>query len=143
MRSNTRKNLRKPLSISILTYLRGWMILDLNFLKGIQVLAKQQKISVQVLGKIRFHWLCFCKWNPKSELLCHCHDTKQMSCFLSVVHEDLHCNCASYCMSPCFCQVRHGPGSTYFVDPLSTSLSQNVIRTQSIPLNLTLPITFP
>jgi len=36
------------------------MILDLNFLKGIQVLAKQQKISVQVLGKIRFHWLWFC-----------------------------------------------------------------------------------
>jgi len=32
-------------------------------------------------------------------------------------------------------EVRHGPGSTL--------LSQNVVLTQSQPLNLTLPITFP
>jgi len=53
----------------------------------------------------------------------------------------LHQKSTSTFMVIVICQVRHGPGSTYFVDPVSTFLSQNVVLTQSLPLNLTLPIT--
>ncbi len=30
--------------------------------------------------------LVLCKWNAASELLCRCHDTKQLSCFQSAVY---------------------------------------------------------
>lgn len=60
MPSDARTNLQQPISFSILTSVEGWVKLDLHFLQEIQELAKQCEISVQVLGKIRFHWLWFC-----------------------------------------------------------------------------------
>jgi len=62
------------------------------------------------------------------------HDKYQRTLVFNSITVPQYILCHVSSRSPWFCQVRHGPESTF--------LSQNVVLTQSLNLTLTLPITF-